>query len=201
MTQTDGHDTFLRELSELEGADAPARGLERSLESLEPVAPAAQLRARLLASARPETRLLRFAEPVARLLEISVERAGELLASLHDRSAFSVELPGVSLLWVEGGPGLENAVRGFVRVEAGCAFPEHEHFGDETVLVLQGRYEDTATGQVFGPGDIARMPAGSSHAFRVPPDGPHLLKLAVVHVGLRAGDKVYGPRTTGPSSA
>lgn len=187
-------DAFVRELAESAGVDAPARGLERSVEALDRIEPSAQLRTRLLSSATPETRLLRFTAAVARLLEVSLERASELLARLDDRSAFSVELPGVSLLWVEGGPSLANAVRGFVRVEAGCEFPEHEHLGDETVLVLQGRYVDTSTGEVFGPGDLAHMPAGSSHGFRVPAGGPNLLKLAVVHVGLRAGDKVYEPR-------
>jgi quercetin dioxygenase-like cupin family protein len=189
------HDAFERELAETAGTDAPARGLERSLESLQPIAPSAPLRARLMASAKPETRLLRFAAAVAGLLEVSVERASELLARVDDRSAFSVELPGVSLLWVDGGPSLANAVRGFVRVEAGCEFPEHEHLGEETVLVLQGRYVDSGTGEVFGPGDLARMPAGSSHGFRVPKGGPDLLKLAVVQVGLRAGEKVYEPRS------
>lgn len=187
-------DAFETELAATAGADAPARGLERRVEVLSPIEPSAPLRARLLSSARPETRLLRFAGAVAELLEISLERAGQLLARLDDRSAFSVELPGVSLFWVEGGPSLANAVRGFVRVEAGRDFPEHEHLGDETVLVLQGRYVDSATGQVFGPGELACMPAGSSHGFHVPAGGPDLLKLAVVHLGLRAGDKVYAPR-------
>jgi hypothetical protein len=191
------HDSFERELAESAGPDAPALGLERIAEALGALVPSAQRRARLLSAAKPEARLLRFADAVAHLLEISVGQASKLLARLDDRGAWSIELPGVSLLWVDGGPALANAVRGFVRVEVGCEFPEHEHFGEETVLVLQGRYQDSTTGETFSAGDVVRMPAGTSHGLKVPPGGPDLLMLAVVPIGLRAGEKVYGPRGGG----
>ena len=120
--------------------------------------------------------------------------SGKILTKVDDPKNFSLELPGISFCWVEGGPSVQDAVRGFVRVESGVAFPEHEHFGEENVLVLQGSYTDSVTGEVFRPGDIATMSAGSSHGFVVPANGPDLLKLSVVRKGLRAGDKRYEPR-------
>ncbi len=192
-----GDDAFLRDAEGVEGgaeggAEEALVGVTETL--LGEVQPEPTLRERLLAAAIPADRFARFASAVAQLLQVSVDKAKDILARVDDPSQFNVELPGVSFCWVEGGPALANAVRGFVRVQHGVVFPEHEHFGDETVLILQGSYVDSVTGEVFRPGDSARMSPGSSHGFRVPEGGPDLLQLAVVHKGLRAGDKRYEPR-------
>ena len=94
---------------------------------------------------------------------------------------------GMELLHVQGGRRVAGAITGFVRIEAGLAFPEHEHLGEEAVLIVAGRCEDA--GRIHQPGDIVRMPASSRHSFRVCP-GPDLVYLAVVQRGMRIGDRV-----------
>jgi quercetin dioxygenase-like cupin family protein len=175
-------------------ADAAGIGLLHLSEALPAVAPPVSLRERILDGAHSEGRLARFAGAVAELLDVGLDKARALLDRIDDPAAWSHELPGISFLWVEGGPRVAVALRGFVRVDAGQEFPEHEHLGDEIVLVLQGGFEDVARGRVFRPGDIDRMPTGTSHGFRALPDGPDLLKLAVVQTGLRALGQDFLPR-------
>lgn len=191
-------DAFLSDLaSELEREQQPAdvgSALVQFSEALPELAPSPALRARLLDAARSEGRLARFASAVAELLDVGIDKAKALLESIDDPAAWSHELPGISFLWVEGGPRVAAAVRGFVRVQAGTEFPDHEHLGDERVLVLQGGFEDLQRGRVFRPGDADLMPAGTSHAYRALADGPDLVKLAVVQTGLRALGQEYLPR-------
>jgi quercetin dioxygenase-like cupin family protein len=188
-------DAFLDELAdEGVGADELAGlGLLRLSESLGEIAPPPSLRARILADAEPSARLGRFASTVAELLDLGIDKAKQLLERIDDPSAWVEELPGISFFWVEGGPRVAGAVRGFVRVDAGHDFPEHEHLGDEVILVLQGGFEDAARGLSFHAGDIDRMPQGTAHAFRALP-GVKLLKLSVVQTGLRALGHTYLPR-------
>ena len=49
----------------------------------------------------------------------------------------------------------------------GSRYPAHRHGGEEAVLVLQGTYRDEQGD--YGPGQIARRPAGSVHSVEVPP--------------------------------
>jgi hypothetical protein len=195
----DRQDAFLSELERSllahgESADVAAPGLVQLSESLPRLSPPAALRERLMQSAHLENRLARFANRVAELLDVSAAKAALLLQGLDDPSVWSAELPGIEFCWVEGGPARAAAVRGFVRVQPGVDFPEHEHLGDEVVLVLQGGFEDRARQRVFRPGDVDRMAADSSHSFRALPHGPALLTLAVVETGLRALGHTYLPR-------
>jgi len=145
------------------------------------------LRQALLEAASSQGRLWRFAEAVAGLADISVNRAQELLDSLDDPEAWERGLlPGVESLWVEGGPKAQGAIRGFVRVEEGVAFPEHDHLGPERVLILQGTVEDSR-GFIYRPGDIATAEPDDPHSFRPRPDGPDVLIFSVVAEGIRIG--------------
>lgn len=92
--------------------------------------------------------------------------------------------PSCLLLHVEGGARVRDAVTGFVRIEPGGDFPEHEHLGDEVVLVLQGAFRDGD--RVVAAGEVARMPAGSAHALEADGDLP-LLYLAVIQRGVVIG--------------
>ena len=184
------YDAFLRETQRQDGHDCQHEGtVEQGLEALcadlPACQPAASLRARMLAGACPEGRLARFASAVAQLLDIGMEQAETLLDRALRPSEFTSPLPGIGFLWVSGGPRVADAIRGFVRVQAGRQFPEHEHLGRESLLVLQGTLWDGTRQRRVVPGELDELVAGSSHAFHVPADGPDLLGLAVTHVGMR----------------
>ena len=191
-------DAFLGDLGELidlnELEETAGHGLVQLSEALAPVEPPSGAREKLLSSISTEGRFARFAEATAKLLDLGVDQAKALLDRLHDLSLFDNALPGISFYWCEGGPAVANAVRGFIRVAAGTNFPEHEHLGDEIVLVLQGSFVDTTRGITFHAGDSDIMKAGTSHSYYVPEGGPDLLKLSVTQVGLRAMGQLYSPR-------
>jgi hypothetical protein len=193
-------DAFLRDLEALEcdpessALEVAEHGILQFAEALEPVAPPSGARGALLASITTQGRFARFAEQTAKMLDLGLDQAKALLDRLHDLSLFESELPGIQFYWCEGGPAVANAVRGFVRVAAGTNFPEHEHIGDEIVLVLQGTFVDTTRGLTFHAGDSDIMRAGTSHSYYVPAGGPDLLKLSVTQVGLRAMGHTYSPR-------
>ncbi len=156
---------------------------------LAPVPPAAEARQRLLAATRGG-RLRRFAAAVAAMLDVTIERASGLLDRAMDPIGWeSGRLPGLSTLWVEGGPAVVGCIRGFIRLEAGHTFPPHEHLGDEQVLVLEGTMVDS-DGTAYRPGEYLPKDTGSSHAYHAPPGGPDLLTFAVVREGITIGDLV-----------
>jgi hypothetical protein len=196
LSQELGRESRRADQAELDGLRDVSAGhaLAQLSEALEPVAPAADARARLLAGIPAKGRFERFAEATAKLLDLGIEQAKALLDRLDDASLFTDELPGISFFWCEGGPAVANAVRGFVRVKAGTAFPDHEHIGDEIVLVLQGSFVDSSRGLRFHAGDSDTMKAGTSHDYFVPEGGPDLLKLSVTQEGLRAMGHTYLPR-------
>lgn len=189
-------DAFLRDLEATESGQADAQldpgQLAAALAEPAESAPS-DLRARLMAALSQTSRFERFAGAVSQLLDIDPGRAQRLLDELDNRSHFAEMMPGIELFWVEGGPRVANAVRGFVRVAAGLQFPEHEHFGEEQVLVLQGSFQDPSRNRVFRPGDISVMPKGSSHLHIVPLDGPDLLMLSVIQEGVGVGDQKFWP--------
>jgi putative transcriptional regulator len=155
------------------------------------VAPSPRLFERIAATTQTQPRFERFADDVAALLDVPRERALTLLQRLDDGAAWEHGFfPGMVLQHAVGGPAVSNAITGFVRLAEGAVFPEHEHLGDEQVLVLQGRCQDGDA--IYGPGDRVAMATGSAHSFSVCP-GPDLMYLAVVHQGLRVGQMVIGP--------
>lgn len=186
-------DAFLDAVYGEAGEALAGLGLSRLSDALPELAPPPSLRARILEAAAPQARLARYAGAVAELLDLGLDKAKALLERIDDPSAWVDELPGVQFLWVDGGPRVAAAVRGFLRVEPGLDFPEHEHLGDEVTLVLQGGFEDPARGLSFRAGEIDRMPQGTTHMFRALP-GAKLLKLSVVQTGLRALGHTYLPR-------
>ena len=181
-----------RFLAELDPADAEA--LARLAK--EGAAPKG-LRAKLLADATLEGRFDHHAAGVAELLNLSEERARELLDGIGLAESWHASpVPNVELYDIEGGPGTEDAITGFLRITEMAGFPPHEHLGDEAVLILQGSCEDSVSGTIFRPGDIARMAEGTSHALLARP-GPDLVYLSVIQTGVKIGDHVFGPDDTG----
>ena len=183
-------DAFERDVHDVAAVDL---GLAYMTSELASAPPSAQARARMLDAARPEDRLARYAEPIAALLGIDQPAALEAIARIDDPSAWFEFLPGISLLPVRGGEKAKGSLRGFVRVRAGVEFPEHEHLGEEAVMIMQGYYADGVTGAVFGPGDTPRQQVDTRHAFRVLADGPDLLGLVVAYGGLRAQGQEFPP--------
>ena len=193
-------DAFLQDL--LQDADATsdlqllaALGeLDDHGDVAEPSAEApSDLRSRLMAALPETSRFARFTGVVSQLLDIEPGRAERLLDQLDNRSLFYELMPGIELCWVEGGPRVANAVRGFVRVAAGLEFPEHEHHGEERVLVLQGAFRDPTQDRVFRPGEVSVMQRGTSHLHIVPEDGPDLLILSVIQEGVSVGEQRFWP--------
>lgn len=178
-------DPFLDDaLDDLRDADI----LAALVDSLEPIAPSAAARAALLAATQAPGRLHRFADKVASMLDVTVEKAKALLDRVADAVLWERDLfPGMDALWVDGGPGAANCIRGFARLRAGEAFPEHDHLGVETQLVLEGAML-VSDGRVVRPGEVIRSEPGTSHSYRAAPGGPDLLFFVVVAEGITLPD-------------
>ena len=158
-------------------------------------APAPAIKQRLLARMAEGGRLHRFAERVAEMLYTDEATARRYLDAIDDDDSWEESpLPDVRLFHVSGGEQVSGAITGFVRIPAGGLFPEHDHTGNETVLVVQGRCLDTHDGRILGPGDMARMAPGlGAHQVEALP-GPPLVYLAVVFEGITIGEQKFGPQ-------
>ena len=156
--------------------------------------PSPRLKLRLLeAIARPR---YAFLDRVARMLDVARDQARSVLDLVDDATRWESGGPGCWLIHLTGGPSLNDAVVGLVKVEAGVRFPRHVHVGDESVLVLQGGIRDDA-GRISLAGDLVTMPASTEHEFEALP-GEDLLYLAVVQEGVDfspAGGGLILPRS------
>ncbi|QDG52300.1 hypothetical protein FIV42_16610 [Persicimonas caeni] len=177
-----------------------ARALERARQhfvelaaALDPVEPSAGLRDDLLAAATPEARFADLADEVAEIIDLSTERALRLLGRVDEASHWEEgPFPGLELFHIDGGPSVDEAIVGFVRMTPGMAFPHHSHRGAETTLVLQGGLRD-ADGTVYRRGEVVEHGSGTSHAFAALDDAPALIYLVVAHHGIDVGDTHFGP--------
>ncbi|MCC6624687.1 MAG: transcriptional regulator [Deltaproteobacteria bacterium] len=152
--------------------------------ALAPMAPPPALRARILDATRAPGRLHRFADKLAAMLDVTIDKARELLDRAADASLWERELvPGMDALWVEGGPAVAGCIRGFARLRAGVAFPDHRHLGPETTLVLEGAMLESG-GATVRPGETLVMHEGSEHNYRAAPGGTDLLFFVVVGQGI-----------------
>jgi anti-sigma factor ChrR (cupin superfamily) len=142
---------------------------------------------RLLAAV--ETLPLRYApffDALTTLWDLSEPEVMRTLRQAGDPSTWPrAALPGVRLVTVVPGPRLRGAVVRLARFRPGLRFPRHRHDGPETLLVLEGRYEDE-TGRAVGPGERHEMPAGSEHALRVERAEPCVV--ATVQFGMQFSD-------------
>ncbi len=167
-------------------------------EGLPSATPPADLSARVLASAAAMPRLGRFAGAVSGLLGIGHAHALELLRHIDTAARWEASpWPGVALYHLEphlgDAPIAREAITGFVRLGAGGGFPDHEHLGDEVVLIVQGSC-DMEDGSVARPGDLVARAPGTHHEFAARP-GPDLVYLAIVRGGVRFGEIVMRPGT------
>jgi putative transcriptional regulator len=128
---------------------------------VEPIAPAADVHARLMASTGGG-RFEKLSARMASLFDVTVERAREILGLIERPASWEQPMPGLGLVHFDGGPAYEAADCGFVRLAPGTAFPHHSHQGEEVSLILAGTLRDH-TGRTYGPGDEIVSPAGSEH--------------------------------------
>ncbi len=172
---THDRDAFLEEL-ERELGLSPGDAAEGLLAlASDGTAPGGDARQRLLGSLATTHRFDDLAALIAEETALDADAVDALLLSIDasgpdDASASAWSpgpLPHIELLHFEGGPGRERSITGFVRVAPGEAFPPHDHLGEEVVVVLQGAFEDTATGIVHGRGARVTATPGVEHAVRV----------------------------------
>jgi putative transcriptional regulator len=153
---------------------------------LAPDPPPASIRARMLGSTATENRFAEFAGQVARLLDYTQGAADALLRRIDDAASWVVgPSPGSHLVHFDPGPSLGTALTGFVRIQAGAPFPEHEHVGYEQVLIFQGAYRDS-DGTIFKRGDLVENEHGSEHSFAALA-GPDLIYLVILGEGIKIG--------------
>jgi hypothetical protein len=186
---------FAREVG-LGGSDA---ALARALAELgaAPSAPPQLLRERLLANvARPRLRYAPLFGALAELFDLNDSALADLFERAADPSEWTpARVPATELFHLEGGPRVQAADNGLVRIQAGARFPMHRHVGPERVLVLQGSYREEPGGRVYGPSDRHEMATGSSHAYLALPGQTLLLAVSVV-----AGVEVEGLGTLTPGA-
>lgn len=176
---------------ELEGLEQLPLGLRAAFEA--PIAPAVDARERLLAAVSPIGRFDRFVPAVAEMADVSESVAKGWLDEVWDGGVWERAVPGAMAWWVEGGPRVKDALRGFVRVGAGVTFGHHEHLGEELVLVLQGGAR-VSDGTRLRAGDRMSTPGGDAHSFGAVAGGTDLLIFTVIHGGLDFGSFKALPR-------
>jgi hypothetical protein len=161
-----------RRTREVLGAELPSL--------LAPVTASAAGRQRLLtAVSTPPGRYLPFLQRLSELFDLAPARVLEILNRVADAAAWQPgPLPGVELMHLDGGPRLAGADAGLVRMAPRLAFPTHRHSDRERILILDGSYHDD-TGKLWRSGDVHEMPAGTTHAYEVSPEG--LLFALVLH--------------------
>ncbi len=182
-----------RFLSEAVSGDERLDAAEVLALSTEAVPASTELRERLERSLDATHRFDDLESVVAEIADLPIDRARALLLSIDAPGTHWDPGPaeGIELLHFEGGPKVRDAVTGVVRHAPGARFPEHDHVGEETVLVLQGECIDD-DGAIYRTGDVAPRGPGAPHAYRATGPLP-LLTLAIVHGGVIVDGELYGP--------
>lgn len=151
------------------------------------VTPPTSLRSQLLADISKIAPYSLYHDKMAEILLGSKDALqSELAAMPHPKTWVDGPIPRCRLFPCVANAAPRDAIRTLVLMESGSHFPEHEHLGDETVLILQGSLLQD-DGKVSRPGEILHMAKGTSHAFDVP-EGLDLIYLAVVDQGIQIGD-------------
>ena len=131
----------------------------------EPVAPAPEVKTRLLASVG-EGRFETYSSKMTTLFDVGIDRARELLGLAERSASWELQaIPGIHLVHFDGGPAYAAADCGFVRLGDGAVFPPHDHLGEEVSLLLAGQLKVIENGveRLLVAGDELVQPEGSSH--------------------------------------
>jgi anti-sigma factor ChrR (cupin superfamily) len=149
------------------------------------VVPAADVRARLLASIEG-SRFERFAAQVAELFTVPLDAARAVLAKIDDAAAWRTLMPGIDCIRVSGSSNPMQAQCAFVRIAPGTTFPWHRHVGEERSLVLHGGAH-MSDGRDLQPGDTLVVDETVEHDFVV--EGDDACIFAVRSSGMIPGPK------------
>ena len=126
-----------------------------------PIAPPADVKARLLVSAG-QSKWELFSARFGAIFDVTIDKARELIGLVERPASWEAPIPGVGLIHFAGGPAAAAADCGFIRIAPGCRFPWHTHKGEEHTIVLAGRVREHG-GRVLGPGDELVVANGSAH--------------------------------------
>lgn len=173
--------------------EACRQRLDEQTRLLAAIAPApAPPREGLLNRATTLARFDQWSGIIASMADVAMEKARGWLAKIDDPAVWSpTALGDLELFHIEGGPAVERAVVGFVKLAPGTSFPEHTHLGTERVFVLQGRLRDEH-GDIHGPGSLVEGDEGHTHEISAEP-GPPLVYLSIVHEGIEIFGMRFGP--------
>ena len=126
-------------------------------------------------------RLDHFCDALARFFDFDEARARQLLARIDmPEEWMDGPAPGITVLPVETGPGVAQALASLVRLPAGVTLSAHPHLGREQLFVLEGGFADSE-GHVVWPGETLEMAAGTAHSMWGLP-GPACVCAALVWV-------------------
>jgi len=158
--------------------------VHRLPEALPQVGGPAGLRARLLdETSRAPERYAPFTRTLSELYELPREAIRELLQRSADPNAWKRSgLPGIKKLQVQSGASRRGAQTYLVKFQAGVRFPEHQHDGLETVLIMAGSYTESS-GKQYSTGDIHVMEPGTAHSFTIAKD-EDCVAATLLHGGL-----------------
>lgn len=176
-------------LEALEGA-APSDQRElldlvhRLPEALPQAGGPAALRARLLEeTSRAPERYAPFTRTLSELYDLPRDDIRQLLRQSADPRAWKRSgLPGIKKLQVRSGASRRGAQTYLVKFEAGVRFPEHQHDGLETVLIMAGSYTESS-GKQYSTGDLHLMEPGTAHSFTIAKD-EDCVAATLLHGGL-----------------
>ncbi len=127
--------------------------------------PPSTLRDRILATRARGGRYGVFADRVARLFDLPVAEAEALMRKAEDPASWMPFLvQGTDVMPVPVGPKLAGAIATLGRVQPGARFPEHAHRGEETMLVLEGGFNEGGTSNEGWRGDEILRGEGTQHS-------------------------------------
>lgn len=144
--------------------------------ALDPEAPAAEIRDRLLEELRRSERFSPFVSEVAAAFGLSEDAVREAFACMRDESAWRPAFfPGSEILST---PALGAAHAVIARVPAGTCIPRHAHPRRELTYVLDGEIVENGARRV-GPGELIDPELGSEHQVAIGGEDPCLVVFAL----------------------
>jgi quercetin dioxygenase-like cupin family protein len=148
---------------------------------IDPEAPPAALRRRLLESVAGPGRFAPLSAALGRATDLANDAVAALLAKIDDAAAWTdAPFPGVRYFHFRPGAAVTAVEAGLVRLAPGARFPHHKHLGREVTFVLEGLLHDR--GHVYGPGSLIELDAGSEHEYAAGPG--HDLVIVSLHGGI-----------------